>query len=106
MELVRRAVWGDEDWLGLSVSQPLRLHAGTARVTLPVAYDYATETTTRASHRGSMVPRGREINLELAYSFGVPAGAIQANLLHRREPGHVASAAPETVMLVQFKTVF
>ena len=106
LELVRRTIWRDEDWLGLSVSQPLRLHAGTARVTLPVAYDYATETTTHASQRVSMVPSGREIDLELSYGFGIPAGAIQANLLHRREPGHVASAAPETVMLVQFKTVF
>ena len=99
-------MWRDQDWLGLSISQPLRLRAGTARLTLPIAYDYATETAALARQRVGLAPSGREIDLELAYGFGLPAGALQANLLHRREPGHVASAAAETVVLVRFKAGF
>ncbi len=104
--LVRRGWLERGDALGLVVFQPLRVTDGSARLSLPVAYDYATGFADYGDTRIGLAPSGREVGIELSYGRGVFGGAAQANLMQRFEPGHVAGAEPDTTALVRFKLDF
>jgi hypothetical protein len=105
--LVRRGWFEQGDALGLVVFQPLRVADGSARLSLPVAYDYATGFAEYGDGRIDLAPSGREVGIELSYGRKVLGGAaLQANLLQRFEPGHVADAEPETTALVRLKLAF
>ena len=105
--VVRRAWLNERDSIGLVLFQPLRVEDGSARLSLPVAYDYTTGLGTYRDQRTQLAPTGREVGIELAYGLRFDSGAaVQANLLQRFEPGHVGDAGPETTALVQFKIEF
>ena len=105
--VVRRAWLNERDSFGLVLFQPLRVEDGSARLSLPVAYDYTTGLGTYRDQRTQLAPTGREVGIELAYGLRFDSGAaVQANLLQRFEPGHVADAGAETTALVQLKIEF
>jgi hypothetical protein len=107
LSLVRRAWLRETDTFGLVLFQPLRVEGGSARLSLPVAYDYVSGIANYGDKRVSLAPTGREFGVELAYGLTLDSGAVlQANLMQRFEPGHAANAAHETTALVQLQLEF
>ena len=105
-DLSRRSVFGERDRLGFRVSQPLRVASGGLELTLPVAYDYATESAIFGSQRFNLAPEGREMVGELAWSGPLLWGNAGASLFYRREPGHFATAPDDVGAVVKFNSRF
>jgi hypothetical protein len=87
-----RGVFLRGDRLGLRIAQPLRVSSGSYRLSLPVAYDYASGGVGYAERRLDLAPDGRERDVELAYGRKFGPGWIDTNLYVRREPGNIAAA--------------
>ncbi|MCY7339176.1 MAG: S8 family serine peptidase [Sphingomonas bacterium] len=104
-DLAKQFAGGDR--LGLRVSQPIRIEQGGLSLMLPVSYDYDTRLASNGVRSLSLSPSGREIDAELSYAtrlFGT--GWIGANLYARRNPGHVASAAPDVGAAIRTSFAF
>ncbi|RME64106.1 MAG: hypothetical protein D6782_08900 [Alphaproteobacteria bacterium] len=96
------------DRLHLGLSQPLRIEAGSIAAHVPVARDLTAPggRFRFAAQRLSLAPSGREIDLELGYRRGLASGgALAADLLLRRDAGHVASEN-DMALLVRFEKAF
>ncbi len=93
------------DVLGFTVLQPLRVEAGTAELDVPVAQD-ATGAVLFDRRDADLAPDGREIDLELAYGFGIGRARLQAAALLRLEPDHDASAEPELLLGLAWRLPF
>ncbi len=77
--------------ISLTLSQPLRLEAGRVAYGFASGYDYESDTPLYDDRQRGLTPSGRELDLELAWHFGLKdAARVSANLLYQREPGHVA----------------
>jgi len=75
-------------------------------VTAPVDY-LIDKTVVRESERVSMVPSGREIDLQLAYDTPLGgAAAVSGWLMMQLEPGHVANADPAYGAGLRFSAEF
>ena len=94
-DLAKSGLFGDSDRLGVRVSQPIRIESGGLATMLPSGYDYATGFSTSGMQRLSLSPTGREIDAELSYGMRLGSGWIGGNLYARRNPGHIAGAAPD-----------
>ena len=104
---ISHALFRDDDIVALSLSHPLRITGGTVTLNVPTGIDYLSGAIERTAERASLVPQGREIDIELSYGFSPLAGFdVQANLLYRREPGHVRSAPDDATLLVLLKRTF
>lgn len=104
--LVKNGVLGNDDRIGLLAGQPLRISSGEATVTAPVDY-LIDKTVVQDSERLSMVPSGREVDLQLAYD--TPLGnsaAISGWVMMQLEPGHVAEADPAYGVGLRFNAKF
>lgn len=104
--LVKNGVLGSGDRIGLLAGQPLRVSSGEATVTAPVDY-LIDKTVVQDSERVSMVPSGREIDLQFAYD--TPLGnsaAISGWVMMQLEPGHVAEADPAYGVGLRFNAKF
>lgn len=84
-------VFKSGDWLGLRVSQPLRVESGGIALNLPVDYSYATLQPTFARSVLNLAPRGREVDTELAWRGSLWSGAAMLSLFYRTDPGHYTS---------------
>lgn len=83
------------DRLGLLVGQPLRVDEARARLSVPVGME-RDGTINWNSARTDIAPRGRELDVQLAYDYALGGRAKLASwLMMRLEPGHVAAAGPE-----------
>ncbi len=91
LDLAKSSVFTGGDTLALRLSQPLRVVGGGLNLDLPVAYDYATLSTTSALRRLTLSPGGREIDAELAWRGSLLGGSASASLFWRKQPGHVAA---------------
>lgn len=92
--IVRRGVLGSDDRLGLLAGQPLRVNSAEATLTVPVGYS-ADKSVDQASETLSLVPTGRELDVQLAYERPLSGQTgISGWLMMQIEPGHVADAAP------------
>ena len=107
-DVAKVGVVAGNDQIGLRFSQPLRVESGGFDLFLPTGYDYPTQTATSSWEHYSMTPSGREVDAELAYSKSVigDSGWLAANLFVRRNPGHVASVAPDIGSAVRFMLKF
>jgi len=104
--LVKNGVLGSEDRIGLLAGQPLRVSSGEATVTAPVDY-LIDKTVVQDSERVSMVPSGREIDLQLAYDTPLGSSAtISGWMMMQLEPGHVAEADPAYGVGLRFNAKF
>jgi hypothetical protein len=104
--LVKNGVLSRQDRIGLLAGQPLRVSRGEATVTAPVDY-LIDKTVVRESERVSMVPSGREIDLQLAYDTPLGGGgAVSGWLMMQLEPGHVANADPAYGAGLRFSAEF
>ncbi|HEV7344397.1 MAG TPA: S8 family peptidase [Devosia sp.] len=78
----------DNDALGFSVSQPLRIETGTMGLALPVSRGADGVIEHRQVH-ADLAPGGREVDLSLNYEVPVQAGQLQIGLQYRIDAGHV-----------------
>ena len=101
-----RDLLSEGDGMTVAIAQPLRLEAGSVVVDRPVGRTFDGRIS-RRSDRVTLVPKGREIDLELAYRF-VPDGlpAVRINWLTQLQPGHDRSAAPQHALGLKFETRF
>ena len=90
-DAARLGVFKPGDWLGLRVSQPLRVESGGIALNLPVDYSYTTLQPTFARSVLNLAPRGREVDTELAWRGPLWSGAAMLSLFYRTDPGHYAS---------------
>ena len=101
-----RDVLARGDRIGLLMGQPLRVYEATATVTLPVGLDENGETILRGE-RVSLVPGGRQVDLQLAYDrMLAPGMGLQSWVMLQRQPGHDASAGPGMAGGVRFDLRF
>lgn len=90
-DIGKAGVFG-RDSFGLRVSQPLRVASGGIDLTLPTAWDYASQSvSTWTTQRLGLAPTGRELDMEARYARPFAGGALQANLFWRRDPGNWAT---------------
>lgn len=90
LALLRGDLWTAGDRAGVRLSQPLRVREAEATLSVPVGRDLSGNVMHHAQ-RAELTPRGREVNLELAYERPVSRrGKFSSHLLLRHEPGHVA----------------
>jgi hypothetical protein len=108
LDVTKTGVLGAGDRIGLRFAQPLRVESGGFAMLLPTSYDYLTATATNSLQRYSMRPSGREVDAELSYSASVlgDMGWLSANLFARKDPGHIAGAAPDVGSAVRFSLSF
>ena len=90
----------------LSLSQPLRVEAGRARLSVPVGRT-KDGFVRRDSKAADLVPSGREI--EVAAQWRQPLSAeseIRLGAVWTRHPGHAASASPDLTLLAGWRHTF
>ena len=95
-----------EGTLTLSLSQPLRVEAGRARLSVPVGRTKDGRVR-RHSMMADLVPSGREI--EVAAQLRQPlaaAGELRLGVAWTRHPGHAASADPDLTFLAAWRRIF
>jgi hypothetical protein len=80
------------DKIALRVMQPLRVHSGGFNMTLPTSYDYATRSAGFEKRFFNLAPKGREIDVEMAYSLNLRGGYFGFNAFYRNDPGHIEAA--------------
>ncbi|MDD9823875.1 MAG: S8 family serine peptidase [Gammaproteobacteria bacterium] len=103
--LVRRAPWRAGAWLGLRVTQPLRLESGAARLRLASGRTRYGEVLYR-DHRVELAPQGRELELEAAYRTPVRAGKLSLSLTLTRHPGQDRRAGMRPAAWLVFQRAF
>jgi hypothetical protein len=83
----------------LSLSQPLRVEDGLLSFMAPTATRYGLRSLRYEERQFSPTPSGRELRLGLGYTFSA-GNALSAfgEALYVTEPGHVQSAAPESML--------
>ena len=92
----------DDDKLGFSIGQPLRVRTAKADVTLPVGRDLSGNVL-QETRRLDLAPTGRQIDLQLGYStkFGSQSGITSFATLSL-QPGHNKTAGPRTALGVKW----
>ncbi len=104
--VVRRGVFGAADRIGLLAGQPLRVYEAQATLTVPVDYG-PDKSVVQESGRVSLVPTGRELDIQLAYDTPVSSAArLSGWLMMQLEPGHVADAGPAYAIGMRFRASF
>jgi len=106
LDLTRTGLAGQHDRLGIRISQPLRVSAGSLDFDLPVDYDYASETAIIGRQSLNLTPQGREIMSELTWGLPIWGGWLSGSAFHRRQPGHFADAPDDLGALVGFNASF
>ncbi|MDL2352689.1 MAG: S8 family serine peptidase, partial [Pseudomonadota bacterium] len=91
IDAAREGVFKPGDWLGLRMSQPLRVESGGIALNLPVDYSYTTLQPTFARQVLGLAPHGREVDTELAWRGPLWSGAAMFSLFYRTDPGHYAA---------------
>ena len=99
VSLSRARLFGAADSLWLGVSQPLRVDAGSASLTLPTEYNPLTDQIIYTTTRASLAQEGRQYDLEAGYRlFMGPLGALDVNLIHQLYADEAQSAATTLVL--------
>lgn len=91
---------------GIAYIEPLRVYQGTTTINIPTQFDTAGNIM-RYSDQLSLVPQGKERDIEVFYSRQFTKDAqIKLNLITQFEPGHVKGAANNYVGFLQFSEMF
>lgn len=95
-----------DDRAGLLVNQPLRVSGGSASLAMPVGRTVEGGLLTQRTAL-SLAPSGREIDLEAFYSFLLAdESSLTTSVMLRQEPGHLAEAEDEGLMLMRLRHKF
>ena len=96
----------DEGALMLSLSQPLRVEAGRALLSVPVGRT-KEGLVRRHSVAADVTPTGRQIELEARWQRRLAgAGELSLSAAWSRHPGHAAAAAPQLTILAGWHYTF
>ncbi|MEZ5995203.1 MAG: S8 family peptidase [Hyphomonadaceae bacterium] len=102
LEARRRAPWlglSGDNFLSLSVRQPLRIEYGLLSALLPTATRYGRESLTYEPRLIDVTPSGRELQFGVSYTHAQSNSAsafLDATLIH--DPGHVAGADDQALV--------
>gem|GEM_PF-550608 len=89
--LVRESIFGGK--LGMIYSEPLRVYSGSANINIPIARDI-NGNITRYSANDSLVPQGKERDLEFFYSRNLfENSSLKFNFIIQKERGNVKGVA-------------
>ena len=86
-----------EGLLGLTLSQPRRVEAGSISLAVPVAVG-AGNSTLYERRRASLTPSGRETDFEMAWHGSLFGGYASLGVRHALNPNNVAIAPSETIV--------
>ena len=96
----------DAGTLTLSLSQPLRVEAGQARLSVPVGRT-KEGFVRRHAVSAALAPAGREIEVSAEWRETLPAGGeLRLGAAWTRHPGHAAGADPDLTLLAGWRRVF
>ncbi len=96
----------DGDRVGISLGQPLRVRKSNADITLPVGRDMSGNVL-QETQRVDLVPTGREINLQLAYTLNDGSQSELASFATLTwQPGHNHSADADSAIGFKWKREF
>jgi len=91
--------WADTGTLTLSLSQPLRVEAGHARLSVPVGRT-KDGYVRRSSVVADLVPTGRHIEVAAQWRHALATGGeLRLGAAWTRHPGHAAAADPDLTLL-------
>jgi hypothetical protein len=104
IDLGRRNSFAPGDRLAFRIGQPLRIRSGGYLMSLPMSYDYGTETAGFESRLLSLAPTGRELDLEAAYGLSLfrGQGSLNANAFLRMEPGNIEAQRNDVGAALRF----
>ena len=91
------------DQIAFRLSQPLRVVGGGFVLNVPIEYSYATTTAVYGERFMSLAPKGRELDLEMAYRIGLFGGSLDLNAFLRADPGHIDRTKRDAGAAVRFK---
>jgi len=104
--IAKDQVFGKQDQAGFVFSQPLRAISGSANFNLPVSRDYFGNVTW-SSLTAPLAADGRELDLQGFYRTPVADSAsVNLGAMLRLQPDNMRSAAPDGVVMAQFKAKF
>ncbi len=86
--VARENLLQDGDGLAFTFGQPLRAEHGQVTLTTGVARDWTTGGVIMGDSRASLVPSGREFDLESGYRFSLAGFAAGANLAYAVDADH------------------
>ena len=97
---------GDDETIRFSVTQPLRVEAGRASLTLPVGRTKEGEVV--REHVGAdLVPAGRQVDLSARWQRRLGDGGVfRIGAYLSFDPGHSAGADPAVDLLAGYRLVF
>jgi len=92
-----------QDKLGLLFNQPLRVSTGRVNMSLPNGVD-AAHTVAYTNISADAAPTGRELDVEAFYRAPLDEQTdLNASLMYRTQPGHVATADDEVQALLRWQ---
>ena len=98
--------WADTGTLTLSLSQPLRVEAGHARLSVPVGRT-KDGYVRRSSVVADLVPTGRQIEIAAQWRQRLETGGeLRLGGAWTRHPGHAAGADPDLMLLAGWRQTF
>jgi len=94
-----QGVFGDNDQLTFSVSQPTRINGGAATIDLPVGRTIDGAIVTE-SVRAELAPTGRQLDFGLSYAIGLGENSqIRLGAQYSLDAGHIDGAKGLSVVL-------
>ena len=96
----------DEGTFTLSLSQPLRVEAGDARLSVPVGRT-KDGFVRRRSVTADLEPSGRQIEVAAQWRKSISTGGeLRLGAVWTRHPGHAAAADPDFTLLAGWRRTF
>ena len=97
---------GEDRTVRLSVSQPLRVEAGRARLSIPVGRTAAGEVVSERA-ASSLAPSGRQVDLSAQWHQRLDLGGeLRIGAYLSLDPGHDAGTDPGLDLLAGYRLVF
>ncbi len=91
--------------LTLSLSQPLRITSGHAKVDIGTTIN-ARDRIGREVRQLSLTPGGQELDFSMTYQIDFKRFSLTSNILYRTNPGHIANSPSDTSLLLQLWSSF
>ncbi|MDE0390698.1 MAG: S8 family serine peptidase [Rhodospirillales bacterium] len=97
---------GERDWLRFSVSQPLRVESGRARLSVPIGRTLDGRVL-RNPVSADLSPTGRQIDVSARWEkrLGV-GGTLRIGAIWTLDPGHEAAASSDVMLLAGWRLGF
>ncbi len=103
--LQKTGLIGEDDFLAISLSQPLRVDRGRATINIATEID-ADDQITRSNRSLSLSPAASEYDYQVTYKVPISGMILSSDFLYRRNPGHSAIANSDISLLFQLSSSF